>query len=802
MRKLLVGIGVLMAQQAAAQCTVSTLGLDSTTQHTLLRGLTLDGTGMTAVLKPYLPGSLRSRTIIVTRADASGTPIWQKRITHTNPQFDLQPQGLANGPDGAVVVYGDITHGPWNFWGRSKHINQFAVKVDDLGAVEWARIYMIPDTAPPGNPLNNGSRSEQRNGMVILPDGTCAWALMNRHASHLIKLDTTGIPISAQQYKAGPDTLGHYPSRSFVAPDGSLYAFHHAVHYGCFGSGYYSDVFKIDPTGSAAWATRVERVLWMTELYAGTPSWVHNPPGASFTLAQNGDLLMTATDDLGGSDHMLRFSNTGQFVWESVPPSGYKSTRSLTELPSGDLLHISAQNKLIQSAPNGAGPVQVWSHAFKPEHIWSASGTLAIALGTPPAAPFAKLALAPDAASLSNACELGASTNGAHVLQAPTIHAMTVSVDTTIIKSWPMSLADSSGMALDVFAACTMGWLSPGWSTTILGSAVNNSGTASGPITVSCTLPIELIPLSYQPAPTSITGNMVTWTVPLGLPPDGYWNFSIVAQVPPDPLLLGTTMSTTVNVAQPDPETNTNNNTATYSRVVGGPYDPNNKMARTSSGLNDAVFFQGTDEWIDYTINFQNTGTAPAINVVLVDTLPSMLRVGSLLVMGATHPFRYELSASGVLRFIFDNINLTDSNANEPGSHGAVNFRIRPEPGLVPGTLVANRADIFFDFNPAVRTPDFEVWIDFITGVADHADQPLRLFPVPVKDMLTVALPAAVQPTSLLINSMDGRLVLQRDVRAAVGSLRIPVGDLKPQVYLLSVVSADGRRHTTRFVKE
>ncbi|MEZ4738443.1 MAG: hypothetical protein R2818_03585 [Flavobacteriales bacterium] len=61
----------------------------------------------------------------------------------------------------------------------------------------------------------------------------------------------------------------------------------------------------------------------------------------------------------------------------------------------------------------------------------------------------------------------------------------------------------------------------------------------------------------------------------------------------------------------PDPS----NNAASYSTVVTGSYDPNDKPASTSTQASDELYFIDQDEWIDYTIRFQNTGTDTAFNV-------------------------------------------------------------------------------------------------------------------------------------------------------------------------------------------
>ena len=47
---------------------------------------------------------------------------------------------------------------------------------------------------------------------------------------------------------------------------------------------------------------------------------------------------------------------------------------------------------------------------------------------------------------------------------------------------------------------------------------------------------------------------------------------------------------------------------------------------------------------------------------------------------------------------------LPDSNRNEPASHGFVQFSVSPVPQTPLGTIIRNRASIYFDFNSPVLT--------------------------------------------------------------------------------------------------
>jgi hypothetical protein len=105
-------------------------------------------------------------------------------------------------------------------------------------------------------------------------------------------------------------------------------------------------------------------------------------------------------------------------------------------------------------------------------------------------------------------------------------------------------------------------------------------------------------------------------------------------------------------------------------------------------------------------IRFQNTGTDVAYKVVVVDTLSEHLDISTLRVGAVSHPYTMQVSGKGrpVLTFTFKDINLPDSTADEPRSHGRIQFTIRPKADLPEKTRVENFADIFFDYNEPVRT--------------------------------------------------------------------------------------------------
>jgi hypothetical protein len=133
-------------------------------------------------------------------------------------------------------------------------------------------------------------------------------------------------------------------------------------------------------------------------------------------------------------------------------------------------------------------------------------------------------------------------------------------------------------------------------------------------------------------------------------------------------------------------------------------YDPNDKFVLPEGvGTHHAVPID--QDWLDYEIRFQNTGTDTAFNVLLIDRLSSDLDWSSMEVLGTSHPLtNIFIEQDGEMNFRYAHINLPDSGTNMAGSNGYVRFRMRPLPDRPNLTEIHNSAEIYFDYNAPVIT--------------------------------------------------------------------------------------------------
>ncbi len=141
----------------------------------------------------------------------------------------------------------------------------------------------------------------------------------------------------------------------------------------------------------------------------------------------------------------------------------------------------------------------------------------------------------------------------------------------------------------------------------------------------------------------------------------------------------------------------------TVSSVVACAYDPNDMLA-TPVGYAEPHYILAGDR-IQYKIRFQNIGNLPAENVVVTNLIDTALfDLESFVPHYGSDLVSTSLNNDGEINFVFEDINLQAAQEDEEGSHGFMVYSIQTKADLVPGTVLYNEADIFFDENPAIHT--------------------------------------------------------------------------------------------------
>jgi uncharacterized repeat protein (TIGR01451 family) len=207
------------------------------------------------------------------------------------------------------------------------------------------------------------------------------------------------------------------------------------------------------------------------------------------------------------------------------------------------------------------------------------------------------------------------------------------------------------------------------------------------------------------------------------------------------------------------------------------------------------VIAPNVDDVLTYRIRFQNTGTAPAQDVYIMDTLSANLNWSTMQIVGFSHPMELINYGDGIIKFNFPDIWLPDSTANEPESHGYVLYRIQENANNGLGTTIENTAHIFFDWNEAIVT-NTTYNINDVSSSINELNTNLVLYPNPTQNVLNVSSSDAV--TSISIVDLTGKIVQQ-----TLGSdiKEIDLSGLVPGVYLVHI-QLNGQFITQRIVKQ
>ncbi len=301
--------------------------------------------------------------------------------------------------------------------------------------------------------------------------------------------------------------------------------------------------------------------------------------------------------------------------------------------------------------------------------------------------------------------------------------------------------------------------------------------------------------LSYTVNPgTTITNISVsgTTTIPNGftygftnLLPFESRSIIVTISVPAIPAVtLGQLLTNAANIVPPTGDIVSTNDSSVSTQAVIAAYDPNDKMESHGEKILFSSFT--ADDYLEYTIRFENTGNAGAINVYVTDELDSQLDETSLIMTGASHDYTLDRVGNSLV-WNFSNIMLPVSVPDTEIGKGFINFKIKPKPGYAVGDIIPNNANIYFDTNPAITTNTFNT--EFVAALANpnFTSNQIIIYPNPAKHSVTIDLTQSAEHLSeIVFFDIVGKKV---KVINAFGEnqISIDVSDLSKGVYLIEI---------------
>nr|WP_321235200.1 T9SS type A sorting domain-containing protein [uncultured Psychroserpens sp.] len=228
------------------------------------------------------------------------------------------------------------------------------------------------------------------------------------------------------------------------------------------------------------------------------------------------------------------------------------------------------------------------------------------------------------------------------------------------------------------------------------------------------------------------------------------------------------------------------NNTSSITEEVIGSYDPNNKMEAHGPQI---VFddFASSDEYLYYTIRFQNLGTAPATFIRIDDIIDSQMDETTFQMLRSSHDYVVTRTENN-LEWFFEDINLPAEQDDSEGSNGFVYFRIKPNSGYAIGDIIPNTASIFFDFNAPIVTNTFETeFVEESLSISELDEIVFNVFPNPAKEQITIEL-GAVNYGILTFNIVDiqGKLIIEQSINQS-NTTDIDISDLQSGLYFVKL---------------
>ena len=255
--------------------------------------------------------------------------------------------------------------------------------------------------------------------------------------------------------------------------------------------------------------------------------------------------------------------------------------------------------------------------------------------------------------------------------------------------------------------------------------------------------------ISSSVAPTNAGSGMMNWFMP-GLVPFQSGSIIITLNVnsPQETPAVNIgdilTFNAFIDVTTDD---NWNDNNFDFNQTVVGSYDPNDITCIEG----DVVAPSYIGEYMHYVINFENTGTAAAENVVVkIEVNPNDFDINSLRILESSHNATIKIT-NNILEIIFQTIML------DTGGHGNVLLKVKSKENLVTNDIVTKSAKIYFDYNFPILTNDANTTFQVLSNSIPTKDVAISLYPNPTSSMVNIKAENTIKSTELY--DVQGRLI-------------------------------------------
>ncbi|HEX8270037.1 MAG TPA: T9SS type A sorting domain-containing protein [Flavobacterium sp.] len=323
-----------------------------------------------------------------------------------------------------------------------------------------------------------------------------------------------------------------------------------------------------------------------------------------------------------------------------------------------------------------------------------------------------------------------------------------------------------------------------------------NNGTSIASGTLSFSKDPKLTITSISQAETTATSNGFIYNF-TDLDPLETRTIDVIMSVPTLPgVSLGEILSNSASISGPIGDININNNNSLLNSMVSGSYDPNDVIE--SHGPQIPISQFSSDDYLYYTIRFQNSGNADALIVRVENALDAQLNPESVRMLTSSH--NYVMTQNGnQLTWQFDNINLPPQSQNNLGSNGYILYKVKPAAGYAVGDIIPNTANIFFDFNPAIVTNTFNTEFVNALAVPNFLGSEMTVYPNPANSAVNVSMRSSADLIqTILITDLLGKQIIDTQVNASDAT--IDVSSLSKGLYIIQINTDSNNRQVRKLI--
>lgn len=323
---------------------------------------------------------------------------------------------------------------------------------------------------------------------------------------------------------------------------------------------------------------------------------------------------------------------------------------------------------------------------------------------------------------------------------------------------------------------------------------LGNQVVANGTLTFTKDAAVTISSVSQVGVVNNANGFTYDFT---NLQPFEYRTIDVTMLVPTIPTVsAGQFLVSNATIAPISGDVSPENNSNSISQMIINAYDPNDKSEAHGPEILHSSFT--SNDYLYYTIRFENTGNASAINVRVNDVLNDMLDENSIRVESTSHAYVLDRVGRN-LTWKFDNIMLPVSVANTMTGKGYITFKVKPKPGYAVGDVIPNAASIYFDFNPAIVTNTFQT--EFVAVLASEAFDvnEFVVYPNPTSSVLNIQSKLDMAISEVNVYDLLGKQLLNKKMK--VTNTEIDMTSYSPGLYLLEIVSENNQKSIHKIIK-